>query len=294
MIQGLQSVIAPIEAPYELHRGVCRTCGGRHLIQETDTFDTWFLSAQWPLTTLGCPDSSDFSYFYPTSVLDTMWDILFFWVARMMMIGLYRAGDVPFSAIHLHSRVVDAKGQKMSKSRGNVVNPLELVEKYGADALRMALVFGAAPGSDISLSEDKVRGMRNFANKIWNIARLFLMNMEGVTQELPKQSQDTEIMKKLNTVITNVTHCIEKYRFSDAAQTLYEFTWHTVADVYLEENKEMFKQKNLHALADYRHILITLLKLLHPFMPFVTESIWGHIPRKHSDPLIISSWPKTF
>ncbi|KKR03104.1 MAG: Valine-tRNA ligase [Microgenomates group bacterium GW2011_GWC1_39_12] len=291
IVQGLQSVIAPIVATYELQHDVCGKCHGKNLIQETDTFDTWFLSGQWPLTTLGYPEGQDFKYFYPTSVLDTMWDILFFWVARMMMFGLYLTGKPPFEIIHLHSRVVDSKGQKMSKSKGNVVNPIELVDTYGADALRMALTFGAAPGSDISLSEDKVRGMRNFANKLWNIARLFLMNMEGMTKELPEQSKDTEIMKKLHTVVVDVTKYIEKYRFSDAAQTIYEFTWHTVADSYLEENKELFKQKNLQALADYQYILIHILKLLHPFMPFVTESIWGQISRKHDQPLIISSWP---
>jgi valyl-tRNA synthetase len=284
---GKEWIITDGKAPEK-----CPTCGGTTLSQDEDVFDTWFSSAQWPFATLQAnSDKTDFDTFYPTSVMETGYDILPMWVCRMLMVGLYVTGKVPFKKVYLHGLVRDSKGQKMSKSKGNVVNPIKMVDLYGADALRMALVFGAAPGSDISLSEDKVRGMRNFSNKIWNIARLFLMNMEGVTQELPPRSKDIEIMKKLNAVCINVTKYIEKYRFSDAAQTIYEFTWHTIADCYLEENKELFKQKNLQALADYQHILIMILKLLHPFMPFVTESIWGQLPKKHDKPLIISSWP---
>ncbi len=299
--KGLQSVVAPISATYTLDNTQCSTCHGSHLIQETDTFDTWFLSGQWPLTTLGCPDSKDFTYFYPTTVLDTMWDILFFWVARMMMFGLYRTGNVPFEVIHLHSRVVDNKGQKMSKSKGNVVNPLDMVDTYGADALRMALIFGSAPGSDIVMSEDKVRGMRNFANKLWNITRLFTMSTEGMSEQLPVIASpddanltdaDKKILQTLNSVITDTTSSIERYRLSDAAQLLYDFLWHTFADVYLEENKNRYKEKDTYALAVYRHVLLASLALLHPFMPFVTEHCYQQLQHATKTPLITAPWPQ--
>lgn len=283
-------------------------------IQETDTFDTWFLSGQWPVNTLKASKNqsikestidhqlSDFEYFYPTSVLDTLWDILFFWVARMMMFGLYLTGDVPFKVVHLHSRVVDKHGQKMSKSKGNVVNPIEMVDKYGADALRMSLIFGAAPGSDIVIAEDKIRGMRNFANKLWNIGRFITMNFEQTKVDpkslkipiSPKSPIDQQILKDLNLLITSVTRDIEKYRFSDASQALYDFTWHTLADKYIEESKDRLKNGDTEALAVIRHVFFNILKLLHPFMPFITEDLYQQLP--HSDswegtPLIISSWP---
>lgn len=301
---GLQTLMAPVGAIYMLEDKPCTTCQRTHILQETDTFDTWFLSSQWPMTTLGFPDSEDFKYFYPTSVLDTMWDILFFWVARMMMVGLYRTGTVPFEIIHLHSRVVDAKGQKMSKSKGNVINPIEMVDKYGADALRFALIFGAAPGSDIAISDDKVRGMRNFANKLWNIARFINMNLEAPNLKSQIQNYDNKmhkeltnphdkrIISQLNMLVAGVTKDMEHYRFSDAAQKIYDFAWHTLADVHLEKNKDRFKEGDVQALAVLHHVFLTILKLTHPFMPFVTEEIWGKLPKKRPDSLIISSWPK--
>ncbi len=304
MKNGLQSLMAPVGSSYALDDKPCKTCGGINILQETDTFDTWFLSSQWPITTLGFPDSEDFKYFYPTSVLDTMWDILFFWVARMMMMGLYRTGEVPFNVIHLHSRVVDAKGQKMSKSHGNVMNPIELIDKYGADALRFALIFGAAPGSDISISDDKVRGMRNFANKLWNIARFIKMNLEApnLKSQIPfydehmqkelKNPNDKRIISELHMLTACISRDMEHYRFSDAAQKLYDFTWHTLADVFIEQNKERYKTGDIQALAVLRHVFLTILKLLHPFMPFVTEEIWRNLPKKSADPLIVSRWPK--
>ena len=331
---GLQSLLVPIDTKYSLEEKNCQKCSSNHVLQETDTFDTWFLSAQWPYTTLLsqnrmtnyqllitndknqsaklqqdnviASDSeaiSDFEYFYPTSVLDTLWDILFFWVARMMMLGIYKTGQVPFKTIHLHSRVVDFKGQKMSKSKGNVLNPIELVDKYGADSLRMALIFGAAPGSDIVISDDKVRGMRNFCNKIWNISRFFLMNIESQNlkpeaipyfeEKMLQLPQDKQLIQELNNLIKNTTHNLNHFRFSDSAQDIYAFTWHSLADKYLEENKERFKNGDLTALAIFRHALLKTLKLLHPFMPFITEEIWQLLPCLKSDPLIISSWPKT-
>ncbi|MFZ2025594.1 MAG: valine--tRNA ligase [Microgenomates group bacterium] len=278
----------------------CPHCGGTTLQQDEDVFDTWFSSAQWPFATLQAnSEKSDFETFYPTSVMETGYDILPWWVCRMLMVGLYVTGKVPFKKVYLHGLVRDSKGQKMSKSKGNVVNPIKMVDLYGADALRMALVFGAAAGNDISLSEDKIRGMRNFANKLWNISRLFLMNTENskdllfydktMNKDLVKN--DLEMLKKLEATVKTTTKYMDTYRYSDAAQTLYDFTWHTLADEYLEQNKERFKQGDTQALAVYRHVLLVVLKLLHPFMPFVTESIWGQLPRKQDTKLIISSWP---
>ena len=182
------------------------------------------------------------------------------------------------------------------------MNPIELVDKYGADALRFALIFGAAPGSDIVLSEDKIRGMRNFANKMWNIGRFLKMNIDSAKEQnvtIPffdqqmqlTHEEDKKIIEELNTLIKQTTKDIERYRFSDASQNVYEFAWHRVADLYLEQNKERFTKFDPQALAVFRHVVLNILKLLHPFMPFVTEAIWGQIPRKSDQPLIISSWP---
>lgn len=294
--KGLQRLVAPKKTSYTLTGKLCKNCHGPHVLQETDTFDTWFLSAQWPLTTLGYPDSQDFKYFYPTSVLDTLWDILFFWVARMMMLGLYLTKDVPFKVIHLHARVVDEKGQKMSKSRGNVVNPLNMVEKYGADALRMALVFGVSPASDIAIGDDKVRAMRNFANKLWNIGRFILSRSEGklylYSPSLAGQNaEDKKIIKDLNRLIAQTTSYLEKYRFDLAAEGIYHFVWHNLADKYLESIKERLINGDKTALAVLQHIYQDCLKLLHLFMPFITEEIWQLFPRKYRQPLIISKWP---
>ncbi len=298
--QGLQSLTAPVKASYQLADKLCRTCQGNNLIQETDTFDTWFLSGQWPLTTLGFPNSKDFKYFYPTSVLDTMWDILFFWVARMMMLGIYRTGQAPFKVIHLHCRVVDKHGQKMSKSKNNVINPLDMSQKYGADALRMALIFGASPGSDIALSEDKVRAMRNFANKVWNIGRFLLSRPEIKTtdlQKLPhkktKLSQlEKQLIKETNLLTKNTTKLINHYRFDLALEGVYHFTWHRLADHFLEQAKEKLNDGNQTTLSSLFFAYTTVLKLLHPFAPFVTEEIWQKIPHQNKEMLIISPWPK--
>jgi valyl-tRNA synthetase len=300
--KGLQSLTAPIEASYSLEEKPCQQCGGQKILQETDTFDTWFLSGQWPLTTLGYPHRPDFQYFYPTSVLDTLWDILFFWVARMMIFGLYLAKEVPFKVIHLHARVVDQHGQKMSKSKGNVINPLEMIDQYGADALRMALIMGVSPGSDIALSDDKVRAMRNFANKIWNIGRFLLLNLEASEKKVPFYSDETnphltqedkKIIKELNQLIKQVTGQLNRYRFDLAAENIYHFLWHRFADEYLESSKKRIKEGDLVVLAVLRHVYLNCLKLLHPFMPFITEEIWQKFPRLKDQPLIIALWPKT-
>jgi len=288
---GLQQVIVPLYAGANEVKFVVGTKEPPegNWIQETDTFDTWFLSGQWPLTTLGYPNGADFKYFYPTSVLDTLWDILFFWVARMMMFGLYLTGEVPFKVVHLHARVVDKFGQKMSKSKNNVINPLEMVDKYGADALRLALVAGVAPGGDIHLSDEKVRGMRNFTNKIWNASRFVLENREVESEKSKVKSShadDKWILGETDKIVKSVTSLIEKYNFGQAAEELYDFFWHTFCDRYIE----MTKNRREEAQPMLIYVLETSLKLLHPFMPFITEEIWQKMG--HKQPLIISLWPK--
>ncbi len=287
---GLQTLSAPIDAKYV----VSESRPGEGYLQETDTFDTWFSSGQWPLVTL---KDDEYESRYPTDVMATMVDILKIWVSRMMMFGLYVRGEVPFKNVYLWPAVVDAKGQKMSKSKGNVINPIDLVEKYGADAFRMSLLFGNGEGGKVPLSEDKVRAMRNFANKVWNMARFFLMMQEKCGKEIPFYEPEMKVAKEdklmltdLNALIVKMTSLLEKFRFSEAADTIYEFMWHRVADVYIEQVKD--RQDQEMALSVLRHVLLTGLKLLHPFMPFVTEAIWAEMPRKHDDMLIVSKWPK--
>lgn len=298
---GLQTLTAPTDADYFVEeQNRCPRCGSFHILQETDTFDTWFSSGQWPLTTLGYPDSEDFKYFYPTSVLDTMWDILFFWVARMIMFGLYLTGEVPFRVAHMHARVVDEKGKKMSKSKGNVLNPSDLAEKYGADALRMALVYGTAPASDVALGEKKVEAMRNFTNKVWNAARFIMISLE--TQNAPVsiqkaklEKEDQEILAELKATVKTVNRQLEKYRFGQALETIYQFFWHQFCDQYIEA----VKNRRQEALPVLLEVLITSIKLLHPFAPFVTEAIYQQLREKipnhpllREKALIISQWPK--
>ena len=317
---GSEWIITDGEKPTQ-----CPTCHGNNLKQDTDTFDTWFSSGQWPFATLlgssvkgkaisenstqpslspsGLPLTPDFDYFYPTSVMETGYDILPWWVCRMAMLGLYMTSDVPFKTVYLHGLVRDAKGQKMSKSKGNVINPLKMVDQYGADALRFALIFGTAAGNDQALSEDKIRGMRNFANKLWNIARFISMNLENpnLKSQIPnyddelhkklKNPNDKRIVSELNMLKAKVTKHMETYRLSDAAKATYDFAWHRLADVHLEKNKERFKSRDPQALAVLIHVYTTTLKLLHPFMPFVTEEIWNKLPQKQKSLLIVSSWP---
>lgn len=300
--RGLQSLTAPLSAEYSLTGDPCSKCKGKNILQETDTFDTWFLSGQWPVNTLRSKPG-DLEYFYPTSVLDTLWDILFFWVARMMMMGLYLTGKVPFETVHIHSRVTDKKGQKMAKSKGNVINPIDLSSKMGADALRFALVYGTAPASDISISEEKVVGMRNFTNKLWNIGRFIKMNMDYYAEKniavLPVAEIDKKLLKEndrkmlseTKSLVSKVTKLIKGYRFGNAAEELYEFTWHRLADKYLEEIKERLRNNEPAALSTVKEVYSTCLKLLHPFMPFITEEIYKHITPESKTPLIITRWP---
>lgn len=265
----------------------CSSCGNTKLSQDPDTFDTWFSSGQWPYATLQTSEKGDFEYFYPTSVMETGYDILPFWVLRMIMFGLYSTQEVPFYDVVLHGLVRDKEGQKISKSKGNVIDPIEMAEKYGADALRMGLIWGALVENDISLSEDNIRGQRNFANKIWNIARFVLDNPKG--RRVKRNKEDLLIFKELKTSIGRITRSLDKYRLNEAAEEIYDFVWHKFADIYLEKAKSRRQdaQKTLEL------VLQESLKLLHPFAPFVTEAIWQEGKDRFDSPTCISApWPK--
>ncbi|OQX50966.1 valine--tRNA ligase [candidate division CPR3 bacterium 4484_211] len=300
--KGLQSLIAPTSAEYIISPDK----PGENFLPETDVFDTWFSSGQWPLATLNYPNGEDFKTFYPTSVLDTMWDILFFWVARMVMLGLYLTDDVPFKTVYLHSMVTDKKGAKMSKSKGNVINPLEVVEKYGADALRMSLLVGSAPGNPVSLSMEKVKGYRNFVTKIWNASRFVLQHKTKLktTFKNPKlETADKKILNRLDQVIRETTAALEKFHFSSAGETIYDFFWHEFCDRYIEQTKKRLygedERAKCQALSVLLKVLIDCLKLLHPFMPFVTEEIYqkflqaGLKGPEYKEALMVSPWPRT-
>jgi valyl-tRNA synthetase len=261
-------------------------------VQDPDTLDTWFSSGLWTFSTLGWPeDTMDLREFHPTNVLETGYDILFFWVARMILMTTCLRGQIPFHNVLLHGLVRDANKQKMSKSKGNIVDPLDLSGTYGTDALRIALIFSTAAGNDIPLSEDKIRGMKFFTNKLWNIAR-FIELQRAVADTNPgsgdANTADQEMQKKISDLTTSVSTNIDAFRLHDAAQTLYQFVWHEFADIYIEDVKKRMDAKSFSVLSDS---FITLLKLLHPFMPFVTEEIWSKMPHKETTPLIVSSWP---
>jgi len=262
----------------------CHHCSGTELTQDSDTFDTWFSSGQWPFATLQTTKKGDFEYFYPTAVMETAHDIIPFWVIRMIMLGLYETGEVPFREVLIHGLVRDKEGKKISKSKGNVIDPLVMVERYGADALRMGIVWGALVENDISLSEDNIRGQRNFANKIWNVARFVLM--DRTSKKVQPNEDDRKIIKELATTTKKVTKSLDDYRLNEAVEELYEFVWHRFADVYLEKTKS----RRPAAQPTLELILKDSLKMLHPFMPFVTEAIWGELGEKEM--LITSSWPK--
>ena len=268
----------------------CEACGSANLWQETDVLDTWFSSALWPFSTLGWPDKTkDLEVYYPTSVLVTGFDILFFWVARMMMMGLHFMGDVPFRDVYIHALVRDAHGQKMSKSKGNVIDPLVMMDKFGTDAFRFTLAAFAAQGRDILLSEDRIEGYRNFANKIWNAARFIFQScpdfdeipgVEGVSHRYNRW-----ILHELNATVRAVTEAIDQYRFNEAAGEIYQFFWHRFCDWYLELIKPILYGRRLEEARDETrrtlfYVLDQSLRLLHPFMPFITEEIWQRIPHE--------------
>ena len=279
----------------------CSACGGTALEQDEDVLDTWFSSALWPFSTLGWPDKTrDLEYFYPTSVLVTGYDIIFFWVARMIFSGLEHMREVPFRHVFIHGIVRDSEGRKMSKSLGNGIDPLEVIKRYGADALRLTLVTGNSPGNDMRFYWERVEASRNFCNKIWNAARFILMNIQnaGITEpragelELP----DRWILSRYNRLVEEVTENLEKFELGIAVQKLYDFIWDEFCDWYIELAKpglygrdRRVQETKLYVL---NHVLLNTMKLLHPFMPFITEEIWQYLPHHQEDSIMISSWPK--
>ncbi|MEK7589491.1 MAG: valine--tRNA ligase [Patescibacteria group bacterium] len=262
-----------------------------------DTFDTWFSSGLWTFSTLGWPDETmDLKTYHPTDVLETGYDILFFWVARMILMSSFLLGEVPFHTVYLHGLVRDENRKKMSKSLGNVIDPLVMTEKYGTDALRMALIFNTASGTDSVISEEKIKGMKHFANKFWNIARFILMNNTGVMpSSKPKARTDADrvILEQLSAVRESVSRNIEQFQLHEAAQAIYQFIWHDFADVYLEASKPQLKNENKENTEQILlHTLCTTLKLLHPFMPFVTEEIYAQLPITDKKLLLVEEWPR--
>jgi len=265
--------------------------------KDPDTFDTWFSSGQWPLLTLGFPDGRDFKEYYPTVLMEAGADLVFKWIPRMIMFGLYLANDVPFKTVYFHGMVNDEKNQKMSKSKGNIISPVDISEKYGTDALRMALMVGNAPGSDLALSENKIGAYKHFANKIWNIARFIIENTEGL--DFDERSIQTEDDKRTITefysVAKEITADLEAFRFHLASEKIYHYVWHRMADEIVEASKSILKNKGKqNEKLSRQHTLLYLLKniliILHPFMPFVTEAVWQHIQRDNPL-LIIEKWP---
>ncbi len=272
-------------------------CGGS-LIKDTDTFDTWFSSGQWTLLALGYPNSKDVDIYHPTSVMETGRDLIFKWIPRMVIFGLYLRNEVAFHDVYLHGMVNDEKGQKMSKSKGNVINPIELCDVYSADALRMGLVVGNTPGTDLSLSKDKIKGYKNFCNKIWNITRFILSNTENITLDesfSDWSDKDTILRDEFLKLTQDITREYDEYKFHLVSEKLYHYAWHTLADVILEDSKKIFAEGTSEEKASRAqfllHTLYDLLKLLHPLMPFVTEEIWGSLPQKDGRLLMVSEWP---
>lgn len=263
------------------------------LIKETDTFDTWFSSGQWPFATLGYPENSDFKNFYPTNVMETGADILFFWVARMIMLGIYRTGKAPFDTIYLHGMVRDGQKQKMSKSKGNVISPVEIGEKYGTDALRMALVVGNTPGLDVALSEDKIKAYKLFANKLWNITRFILSSLPENFIDTPLNNVDQKLASEVDEMIKDITEDLENYRFHLASEKLYHYVWDELASNILEDSKKIFSEANEEDRKSRQAFLYSTLNkiliVLHPFMPFITEEIWQSLDKKTL--LMVEKWP---
>ena len=287
----------------------CPKCGSSRLHQDPDVLDTWFSSGLWPFSTLGWPeDTEDLRYFYPSDVMETAYDILFFGVARMIMQGIEMTGQVPFHTVYLHGLVRDEKGQKMSKSKGNVVDPLVVIDQHGADALRFALLTGSTPGNDMKLQPSKVEGARNFANKLWNAARFVLANLpEGYDTTCVEREQtawqahpeslslaDRWVLSRHNRLIAEATRLVEQFQFGEAGRQLYEFLWGEYCDWYIEIAKTQLNSGDEAVASRTRAILVYILdrtlRLLHPFMPFVTEEIWQHLPHE-GEALIIAAWP---
>ena len=279
---------------------VCPKCGCKHLTQDPDTLDTWFSSALWPFSTLGWPkNTEDLEYFYPTDVLVTGYDIIFFWVIRMVFSGYEQTGKCPFHHVLIHGLVRDSLGRKMSKSLGNGIDPLEIIDKYGADALRLTLVTGNAPGNDMRFYMERVEASRNFANKVWNASRFIMMNMEKA--EIPEQidlntltDADRWILSKVNSLAKEVTANMDNFDLGIAVQKIYDFIWEEFCDWYIEMVKpRLWNDDDATkgaALWTLKHVLINALKMLHPYMPFITEEIFCNLSDEES--IMISSWPE--
>ena len=293
--QACGEVIVAREIP-----DVCPVCGGTHFVQDEDTLDTWFSSALWPFSTLGWPkQTEDLKYFYPTSVLVTGYDIIFFWVARMIFSGIEHMGETPFHTVFIHGIVRDEKGRKMSKSLGNGIDPLEIIDELGADALRYALVTGNAPGNDLRFSKEKIEAGRNFINKIWNAFRFVVMNFDetmdfNAVTPADYTLEDRWILSRLQTLKTEVTGNLENYDLGVALAKIYSFLWEEFCDWYIEIAKARLNDAGskgrLVAQFVLNHVLVEALRLLHPFMPFVTEAIHSHLVQT-SDSIMISDWP---
>ena len=283
--------------------GTCPKCGCTHFTQDPDTLDTWFSSTLWPFSTLGWPEKTkDLEYFYPTDVLVTGYDIIFFWVIRMIFSGYEQMGERPFKTVLFHGLVRDSQGRKMSKSLGNGIDPLEIIDKYGADALRLTLITGNAPGNDMRFYYERVEANRNFCNKIWNASRFIMMNMEGKEVTTPAAADlepvDKWILSKLNRVIKEVTDNMENYELGIAVQKVYDFIWDELCDWYIEMVKprlwakeESAKASQNAALWTLKTVLIDALKLLHPYMPFITEEIFCTL-QSEEESIMISKWPE--
>ena len=281
----------------EVH--TCPKCGGV-MTQDEDTLDTWFSSALWPFSTLGWPDKTpELDYFYPTNTLVTGYDIIFFWVARMIFSGCEQMGQTPFDTVLIHGLVRDAQGRKMSKSLGNGIDPLQIIDQYGADTLRFALATGNSPGNDMRFSDDKVKASRNFANKIWNASRFILMNLsdEITSCRLPEklETEDKWVVSLYNTLVKEVTDNLEKFELGIAVQKLYDFIWDILCDWYIELTKSRLQAGGETALAAQQvlvYVTANTLKLLHPFMPFITEEIWQNLPHEgEGESIMVSQWP---
>ncbi len=272
---------------------------GDNWAQDSDTLDTWFSSSLWTFSTLGWPEqTSDLTLYHPTDVLETGYEILFFWVARMILMSGYALESVPFHTIYLHGTVRDTKGQKMSKSLGNGIDPLEIAEKYGADAGRMALIVGTAPGTDSKIDENKIKGYKNFANKVWNITRFVLDSTEDVDISLAYTPGDHDIWETYTALVKDITSDMENYRFHLASEKIYGYLWNVFASEILEESKKIFQENSPVLVSSRKKLLLSVLsdslKLLHPFMPFVTEEIWGLLPNeseKQKTLLMVTKWP---
>lgn len=277
----------------------CPKCGSTHIHQDDDALDTWFSSALWPFSTMGWPDNTELlKQFYPTSVLVTGYDIIFFWVARMLIMGMEFMKEIPFEKVFIHGLVRDSQGRKMSKSLGNGIDPLEVIEKYGADTLRFMLITGNTPGNDMRFYWERVEGTRNFANKIWNASRFALMNMEGYDKDAelaPYTLADKWILSRLQDTVKDVTGLLERFELGEAGRAIYDFIWSEVCDWYIEIAKPRLYNKEAAAeRATAQHVLATVLvsamKLLHPYMPFITEEIYQCLPHE-AESIMISKWP---